>query len=182
LTRYSGAIDINVEENLFVIDDSTQGAALYRLDTITKLRTYCVAIRNWMRPRLVRFAEDNECLVVGGENGEIYVFRREDGEVVDTLQIGCERLQAMTVRLRIKVKQRGLINIKAVDTVNGPIIVTALAPKAGGLSTLVVWKKKKIRPLEDDDEDELDMLYAFLSRNWLYIGFVIVYGWFWLLQ
>jgi hypothetical protein len=88
LTWYRGNADINVRKNVFCIDDPAQGAALFRLQSGARVRTYPVAIKRTMRVRQVSFAEECSAIVIGSDHGTIYIFDRRSGDVIDELKMG----------------------------------------------------------------------------------------------
>ena len=94
-----GDVNVNVRKNVFCIDDPAQGAALCRLQTGARVRTYPVPVTKSMRIRQVAFAEDCSVIVIGSDHGMVYVFDRRSGNVIDELHMGSKGwVQAVTVR------------------------------------------------------------------------------------
>jgi hypothetical protein len=87
LKNSSGDASVNSKRGVFCIDDPTQGAALYRLDSGAHVRTYPVPVQKGMQPRQVSFAEDCSAIVSGSDHGVVYIFDRRKGDVVDELRI-----------------------------------------------------------------------------------------------
>ena len=95
----SGNAQVNSVRGVFCIDDPAQGAALYRLDSGARVRTYPVAVKKGMRPRQVSFAEDCSTIVSGSDHGVVYIFDRRSGEIVDELEMGQDDwMQTILVR------------------------------------------------------------------------------------
>jgi hypothetical protein len=89
-----------VKKDVFVVDDPSQGAALHRLQSKAKVRTYGVKVTKTMRVRQVVFAEDCRFIVIGSDHGKVYVFDRRSGDVVDELVMSTNSwVQAVTVRV-----------------------------------------------------------------------------------
>ena len=88
--RDSGNADLNVKKGVFCIDDPAQGAALYRLQSGVKVKTYPVTVTRSMR--------DCSLIVIGSDHGFVYVFDRQSGNVLDKLEIsGGNWFQTITV-------------------------------------------------------------------------------------
>lgn len=89
---------MNVRKDVFCIDDPAQGAALFRLQSGARVRTYPVPIKRTMRVRQVSFAEECSVIVIGSDHGTIYVFDRRSGGVIDELKMGTNGwVQTVTV-------------------------------------------------------------------------------------
>lgn len=89
---------MNVKKNVFCIDDPVQGAAVFRLQSRARVRTYLVPVTKTMRVRQVAFADDCSTIVIGSDHGAIYVFDRRSGDIVDRLYMGSKGwVQALTV-------------------------------------------------------------------------------------
>jgi hypothetical protein len=78
---------VNVRKGVFCIDDPAQGAALYRLQSGAKVKTYPVKKTRNMRERQVVFAEDCSLIVIGSDHGIVYVFDRRSGNILDKLEV-----------------------------------------------------------------------------------------------
>lgn len=89
---------MNIKKGVFCIDDPAQGAALYRLHSGARVKTYPVSVTRSMRERQVVFAEDCSLIVIGSDHGSVYVFDRRSGDVLDKLEIsGGNWVQTVTV-------------------------------------------------------------------------------------
>ncbi|RDB28137.1 hypothetical protein Hypma_001403 [Hypsizygus marmoreus] len=125
-TRNTGGnAAVNARRGVFCIDDPLQGAALYRLDSGARIRTYPVGMEKPPRPRQVTFAEDCSVILSGSDHGVVYVFDRRSGEVLDKLKVGDDRIQATT----------------ATDIDETPFVLTAIAKGKGEASDIIVWQK-----------------------------------------
>lgn len=89
------------KQNIVCIDNPLQGAALYCLDTQSRVRNYEVPIKKSVRPCQVAFAEDCSKIIVGSDHGHVYVFDRQRGEMIEQLSIASNVwLQTITVHRR----------------------------------------------------------------------------------
>lgn len=94
----SGDADVNAKKDVFCIDDPAQGAAVYCLQSGSRVRTYPVKVTKTIRARQVHFAEDCSLIVIGSDHGIVYVFNRRSGSIVDELKLGTDGwVQTITV-------------------------------------------------------------------------------------
>jgi hypothetical protein len=97
------------------MDDPAQGAALCRLQTGTRVRTYHVPITKTMRVRQIAFGEDCSMIIIGSDHDTIYVFDRRSGNIIDELRLGTN---SWVQTLIVSCIQKGLIG-KADTTTTG---------------------------------------------------------------
>lgn len=96
---------------MFCLDDPAEGVALYRTDSLNRVRTYSVGVEKSMRPRKVSFTEDCRTIISGSDHGTVYLFDRRTGQVVDKLKADNERIQAVAVSIVRHINSPGLTNV-----------------------------------------------------------------------
>ncbi|KAJ3979681.1 hypothetical protein F5890DRAFT_1634821 [Lentinula detonsa] len=82
-----GHAAMNVKEDTLIIDDVSQGVAVFKLSTTDRLRTFNVPLAT-RRLRSVAFHDGNSAIISGSDHGKIYIFDRRTGDVIDTIDIG----------------------------------------------------------------------------------------------
>ena len=80
---------VNVAENVFIVDDPSQGVGLFRLDG-TRSKTFAVKETKGWRPRQVTFGDEGRSVISGSDHGVVYIFDRRSRETVDELSLGLE--------------------------------------------------------------------------------------------
>ncbi|KAF8831958.1 hypothetical protein HHX47_DHR1001263 [Lentinula edodes] len=70
-----------------ILDDVAQGIALYRLSTSERVRTFPVP-SSQRRSRNVAFHDGGSALVSGSDHGNVYIFDRRTGDILDTINMG----------------------------------------------------------------------------------------------
>ncbi|KAJ3991114.1 hypothetical protein F5050DRAFT_1700844 [Lentinula boryana] len=82
-----GHAAMNVKEDTLIIDDVSQGVAVFKLSTTDRLRTFNVPLAT-RRLRSIAFHNSNSAIISGSDHGKIYIFDRHMGDVIDTIDIG----------------------------------------------------------------------------------------------
>lgn len=96
---------INMKDDAIILDDVTQGVALYKLSSTDRLKTFAVPC-NQYRSRNVAFHEGGRTIVTGSDHGSVYIFDRRTGDISDTIHIGFKdwaQSIAVSVYLNIQV-------------------------------------------------------------------------------
>lgn len=92
-----GHAAINTKEDAVIIDDSSQGVALYKLSGTEWVKTFSVPSAK-RRPRNVAFHDSGSAILSGSDHGKVYVFDRRTGDVQDIIYIGIKDwVQSITV-------------------------------------------------------------------------------------
>lgn len=82
-----------------IIDDVSQGVALYKMSVTDRLKTFHVPCTQ-RRGRNVAFHDGGKTIVTGSDHGSVYLFHRRTGEVDDVIDMGIKDwVQSITVRL-----------------------------------------------------------------------------------
>jgi hypothetical protein len=93
----SGHAAVNVNEDVFIVDDVVQGVALYKFSDTERIKTFPVPTGE-RRSRNVCFLSDASIIITGSHHGRLYAFERRTGDVYDVIDIGVEDwVQSLTV-------------------------------------------------------------------------------------
>jgi hypothetical protein len=84
-----GHAAINVKDDTFIINDVSQGVGLYKLSSTDRIKTFEVSTDERLS-RNVCFYEGGSTIVIGSDDGRVYVFDRRTGEVGDIIDIGMD--------------------------------------------------------------------------------------------
>ncbi|KIK51845.1 hypothetical protein GYMLUDRAFT_251695 [Collybiopsis luxurians FD-317 M1] len=84
-----GSAAVDIVKSRYVIDDPSQGIALFCLDG-GRLKTFPIKETKGWRPRQVAFADACRDVVSGSDHGVVYVFDRRSGETLDELTVGSD--------------------------------------------------------------------------------------------
>lgn len=96
-----GAASTKCQE--FVVDNTTDGFDLYT-EAGTFVQNFQIGIPIKWFPRQVVFGENSEVIVGGSDHREVYVFDRETGTLLDTLNHGNKALiQAVAISGKVVV-------------------------------------------------------------------------------
>jgi WD40 repeat protein len=98
ITAQRGGAAISVKDDAYILDDTSQGVALYKLSGSERVKTFAIDT-NEQQSRNVCFHDGGKAIVTGSEHGDVYVFDRRTGEVNDIINVGCKDwVQSVTVR------------------------------------------------------------------------------------
>lgn len=93
-----GHAAINIKEDALIIDDVSQGVAVFKLSTTDRLKTFDVPFTT-SRLRSVAFHDGNSAIITGSDHGKVYIFDRRTGDVIDMIDIGIKDwVQSVAVR------------------------------------------------------------------------------------
>ena len=93
-----GHAAINVKEDALIIDDISQGVAVFKLSTTDRLKTFDIPFKT-SRLRSVAFHDRNSAIITGSDHGKVYIFDRRTGDVIDTIDIGFrDWVQSIAIR------------------------------------------------------------------------------------
>jgi hypothetical protein len=94
-----GHAALNAKEDAIIIDDVSQGPALYKLSTVERVKTFEVPAAEW-RSRNVAFHDSSKAIISSSDHGQVYVFNRCTGDINDILQVGVKDwVQSIAVSL-----------------------------------------------------------------------------------
>ncbi|KAK7446672.1 hypothetical protein VKT23_014367 [Stygiomarasmius scandens] len=116
---------ISLKDDAVILDDVTQGVALYKLSTPDRVKTFAVPCDE-RRSRSVSFHDDGSKIVCGSDHGNIYIFDRRTGLVHDIIFIGTKDW------------------VQSVTTVEIAGVPTIIACRSGanvGQDNIQVWEK-----------------------------------------
>jgi hypothetical protein len=77
---------VDKKNNLFVIDNGTDGFTLHQLGTGLMERSFTTGWPLIRRTKQVTFGEDGKIVVGGSDCGTVFVFDRETGAPIDMLR------------------------------------------------------------------------------------------------
>ncbi|KAK7029035.1 hypothetical protein VNI00_014745 [Paramarasmius palmivorus] len=131
-TRTTGTVmghaAVNVRDDVLVVDDVAQGAALYRMSSTERVRTFEVPCDE-RRSRNVSFHDGGATIVIGSDHGNVYLFDRRTGDINDVLNIGAvDWVQS----------------IACSDLGGIPVIITGRSGESTGKTELQVWEKNTV--------------------------------------
>ncbi|KAF5366414.1 hypothetical protein D9758_009811 [Tetrapyrgos nigripes] len=121
-----GGAAISVKDDAYILDDTLQGVALYKLSGSERVKTFAVET-NERRSRNVCFHDGRKAIVTGSDHGDVYVFDRRTGEVNDIIHVGCKDW----VQLVMTTEMEGV-----------PMIIVGRSGEKIGRTALQVWERK----------------------------------------
>lgn len=87
-----------MKEDALIIDDVSQGVAVFKFSTTDRLKTFDVPFTT-RRLRSVAFHDGNSAIITGSDHGQVYIFNRRTGDVIDKIDIGIKDwVQSVAVR------------------------------------------------------------------------------------
>ncbi|KAF8582871.1 hypothetical protein K439DRAFT_1350110, partial [Ramaria rubella] len=95
-----GHADISVKYNQFVVDNATDGFDIHQMDNGAHICTLPTGIPKKRVPKQVTFGEDSQIIVVGSDHGIVYLFERESGRLITTLNHSADKGLVQTVAVR----------------------------------------------------------------------------------
>ncbi|KAF8580525.1 hypothetical protein K439DRAFT_1356777, partial [Ramaria rubella] len=95
-----GHADISVKYNQFVVDNATDGFDIHQLDNGAHIHTLPTGIPKKRVPKQVTFGEDSQIIVGGSDHGIVYLFGRESGRLITTLNHSADKGLVQTVVVR----------------------------------------------------------------------------------
>ena len=82
-----GHAAINTKEDTVIVNDVSQGIALYKLLGTERLKTFNVPHME-RRSRNVAFHDGASTVICGSDHGKVYIFDCRTGKINDTIHIG----------------------------------------------------------------------------------------------
>ncbi|KAG6369241.1 WD40-repeat-containing domain protein [Boletus reticuloceps] len=126
-----GYTAISLKKHLVVVDNAANGFTLYRLDSPSPIRTYITEPPTVLVPKQVAFGEDVKIVVGGSDNGNVYIFNRRSGELLEAL---CHA-------------RSGLVQSIAVRDIDGHCkIASASATPGRRCVTINIWQHQYAPP------------------------------------
>lgn len=99
-----GHAAVNAKEDAIILDDISQGVALYKLSAAERIKTFPVPSKI-RRSKNVAFHDGGSTIISGSDHGAVYAFDRRTGEVVDIIHVGYrDWVQSVTVRSGIGMR------------------------------------------------------------------------------
>ncbi|KAJ3836517.1 hypothetical protein F5878DRAFT_541232, partial [Lentinula raphanica] len=90
---------LNTREDAIILDDVSEGVALFKMAGTERIKTFQVPHRE-CRSRNVAFLDGTSTIISGSDHGAVYAFDRRTGEVIDRINIGVKDwVQSISVRL-----------------------------------------------------------------------------------
>ncbi|KAE9384686.1 hypothetical protein BT96DRAFT_841859, partial [Gymnopus androsaceus JB14] len=77
---------LNTKDDAIILDDVAQGVALMKLAGTERVKTFEVPGKQ-RRSRNVAFQDGTSTILVGSDHGNIYIFDRRSGDIIDTIHI-----------------------------------------------------------------------------------------------
>jgi len=98
LIRDRGHAAVNTNEDTIILDDVSQGVALYKLSVTDRIKTFPVP-HTERRSRNVAFHDGGSTIISGSDHGKVYVFNRRTGDIYDVIYTGFKDwVQSIAVR------------------------------------------------------------------------------------
>ncbi|KAG7093913.1 hypothetical protein E1B28_007549 [Marasmius oreades] len=130
-----GHAAIHVRDDTFIVNDVSQGVGLYKLSSTDRIKTFEVSTDKLL-PRNVCFHEDGSTIVIGSDNGRVYVFDRRTGEVGDIIDIGVHEWTQ---------------SLATVEVEGVPLIIVGDSGDHAGNTPLQIWEKVKVKVPASDE-------------------------------
>ncbi|KAF8578669.1 hypothetical protein K439DRAFT_1621132 [Ramaria rubella] len=130
-----GHANISIKYNQFVVDNATNGFDVHQLDNGLHLT-------NWDSKKRVlkqvNFGEDSQIIVRGSDNGIVYLFERESGRLITTLNHSANKGLVQTVALHPYLSM--------LETEGSTVILCASSSNTSNIDiSLWTWKKVTAR-------------------------------------
>lgn len=85
-------------EDTIILDDVSQGVALYKLSVTDRVKTFAIPCRQ-RRSRNVAFHDSGRSVITGSDHGNVYIFDRRTGKSSDVIHTGVtDWVQSVAVR------------------------------------------------------------------------------------
>ena len=98
LIRDRGHAVVNTNEDAIILDDVSQGVALYKLSVTDRLKTFPVP-HTERRSRNVAFHDGGSTIISGSDHGKVYIFNRRTGDIHNIIYTGFKDwVQSIAVR------------------------------------------------------------------------------------
>ncbi|KAL0063175.1 hypothetical protein AAF712_009969 [Marasmius tenuissimus] len=131
-----GGAAISVKDDAFILDDASQGVALFKLSASERLKTFAVASGE-RRSRNVCFHDGGRAIITGSDHGNVYVFDRRTGEVSDVIDIGV----------------RDWVQSIATTEIDGvPVIIIGRSGERIGKVQIQVWERNRTTVTVSEEE------------------------------
>ena len=78
---------MNIHEDAIIVDDISQGVALYKLSVTDRVKTFPVP-HSERRSRNVAFHDGGSAIISGSDHGRVYIFNRRTGNINDVIHTG----------------------------------------------------------------------------------------------
>ncbi|KAJ3991056.1 hypothetical protein F5050DRAFT_1716398 [Lentinula boryana] len=92
---------LSAKDDAIILDNVSQGIALYKLSGTERIRTFQVP-HNERRSRNVAFHDGTSTIVIGSDHGRVYEFDRRTGQISDIIDIRVrERVQSIAVWVKV---------------------------------------------------------------------------------
>jgi hypothetical protein len=159
-SRASAAVAM--QKNQFVVDNAIDGFDVHQLDNGAYIRTLVTKPVVSTRSKQVAFVEHSAAVVGGSDHGQVYVFDRMSGKLLQTLDHQEDGMvQAIAVSIRIREPNSWLILCKTCD-IDGTSTVVAGSSGPVGDYTISVWahENDKGRPLISETTDWTYVAYT----------------------
>ncbi|KAJ8075373.1 hypothetical protein PM082_019711 [Marasmius tenuissimus] len=143
---------LSVRDDTIVLDDITQGVALYKLTGRSRIKTFPVLIQKKHRSRNVAFHDGGSSVLSGSDHGIVYIFDRRTGDITDTIDIG------------VKDWVQSITSI-VID--GSPSIVVGRTGENIGRTKLQVWTKRSPKNPTESSEPIKRVATIFERGRWI---------------
>ncbi|KAF8580837.1 hypothetical protein K439DRAFT_1619506 [Ramaria rubella] len=132
-SKYTGKMighaDISVKYNQFIVDNATDGFDIHQLNNGAHIRTLPTGIPKKRVPKQVTFGEDSQIIVRGSHHGIVYLFERESGRLITTLNYSANKGLVQTVVTH--------------ETKGSTVILCAFSSNTSNID-ISLWTQKKV--------------------------------------
>ncbi|KAF8580039.1 hypothetical protein K439DRAFT_1620104 [Ramaria rubella] len=131
----SGHANISVKYNQFVVDNATNGFDIHQLDNGAHIRTLPTGIPKKRVLEQVTFREDSQIIVRGSDHGIVYLFERESGRLITTLNHSADK---------------GLVQTVATHETEGSTVILCASSSNTSNIDISLWTRKKVTARAND--------------------------------
>ncbi|KAF8588260.1 hypothetical protein K439DRAFT_1613683 [Ramaria rubella] len=130
-----GHANISVKYNQFIIDNATDGFDIHQLDNGAHIHTLPTGIPKKRVPKQVTFREDSQIIVGGSDHGIVYLFERESGRLITTLNHSADK---------------GLVQTVATHETEGSTVILCTSSSNTSNIDISLWTRKKVTARAND--------------------------------
>jgi hypothetical protein len=148
-TSGSGHAALNVKDDAVVIDDATQGPALFNISEFKRFKSLKIESTS-RRSRNVAFHDQGTAVVTGSDHSLVYIFDRRSGTTKDTIRVcpGEHQVQSIAV-CQFSSFKLWTNAVKTLEYDSKSMILVGKSENDIGMNILQVWSKEVSPALRD---------------------------------
>ncbi|KAF8573981.1 WD40 repeat-like protein [Ramaria rubella] len=130
-----GHANISIKYNQFIIDNATNGFDIHQLDNGAHIHTLPTGIPKKRVLKQVTFGEDSQIIVGGSDHVIVYLFERESGRLITTLNHSADK---------------GLVQTVAMHETKGSTVILCASSSNMSNIDISLWTRKKVTARAND--------------------------------